>query len=66
MKQEILDAYLEGLVEIGNDKRVVKACEPHVAFPLKLEKWMVLRTLASRNLLDKELNEEESKNVLET
>ena len=63
MEDEVLDAYLEGLVKIGNDQRVIKACEPNVAFPQQLAKWMVVRVLTARGLLDKELRKEGSKNV---
>lgn len=63
MKDEVLDAYLEGLVEIGNDQRVKEVCEPHVMEPPKLEKWMVFRTLAARALLEEKLQKEGSKNV---
>ena len=57
----IEDFVLESLVEIGNHKRVKKICEPQVMEQLKLEKWMVKRTLVSLELFEKEWKRNEAK-----
>lgn len=51
----LMDALIESIVKIGNHKRVIDLCEPHVMQPLQLESWMVRRTLVSWMLLDDEV-----------
>ncbi len=50
----MIDEYLDALVAIGNHKEVVKVCEPDVMQSLKLENWMVKRTLYALGLMERE------------
>jgi len=36
---------IDKIVAIANDPKVIKKCEPNVAFHLMVQKWMVVRTL---------------------
>ncbi len=47
----------DALVEIGNHKRVIEACEPNIMQPLQLERWMVNRIILAQELLQNEWNE---------
>ncbi len=55
------DDVIGALAQIGNHKRVKKLCEPQIMEPLKLEKWMVKRTLISLELFEKEWKRNEAK-----
>ncbi len=37
------DVLIDGIVEIGNSPKLIKMVEPQVAFPMKIEAWMVKR-----------------------
>ncbi len=50
-----LDDLIEALVTIGNSKRVSEHCEPNVMEPLKLENWMVTRSLVAWEMFSREL-----------
>ena len=49
-------AYIEAIVKIGNQKKVIDACEPQVCDPKPLSGWMVTRILYAKALLEDELN----------
>jgi len=51
---EIDDKILNALLKIGNHKKVQEICEPHVMQPLKLEPWMVRRTMKAVFLFSQE------------
>ena len=53
-----LDDLLDAVVTIGNSKRVKCHCEPNVMLPLKLEGWMVKRSLVSWEMLIEAQKEE--------
>jgi len=55
----MINELLESLTKIGNHPRVVKECEPNIAFPQKLETWMVKRTLKSCELFMSQYYKEE-------
>lgn len=42
----------DALVVIGNHEAVAKLCEPNIMLPLKLEGWMVIRTLKALELFE--------------
>ena len=46
-----LDDLLDAIVTIGNSTRVSEHCEPNLMQHLKLESWMVLRSLVAWQLL---------------
>ncbi len=45
------DAIVEAIIKIGNHPKIVKQIEPNICEPLKLEPWMVVRTIKVWNLL---------------
>ena len=48
------NALIDAIVAIGNQKKVVKTCEPNIMESLPLEKWMVVRSLVAAELLANE------------
>ena len=51
------------ILQIGNNEKVIEACEPHVAFPFQLQHWMVARTLYAIRLLLNEAKDDEIHNT---
>ncbi len=45
-----LDDLIDAIVTIGNSKRVNEHCEPNLMQHLKLENWMVVRSLVAWEL----------------
>ena len=50
----IEDYIIDALVQIGNHKKLIEYCEPNIMESFQLETWMVKRTLAALDLLEKE------------
>ena len=55
-----LDDLLEAIVTIGNSKQVNEHCEPNLMQHLKLESWMVVRSLVSWELFCYERQKQEA------
>jgi uncharacterized protein YpbB len=44
---KLTDKQLERIVKRANSKKIIKECEPQVAFPMQIDKWMVRRVLVA-------------------
>ncbi len=51
IKYLLTDSVIKAIVTIGNEKNMIKLCEPNVAEPMELKEWMVKRTLTSLKLM---------------
>ena len=49
------DLLIDAIVTIANDPKAVKVLEPNVMQPLRLERWMITRTLQCLELVLEEL-----------
>ncbi len=47
---------IDKIVELANTPEIIKLCEPNIAFPQTLEKWMVIRVLKAQELLNERLS----------
>lgn len=51
------DDLVAAVITIGNCEKTVEICEPNIMRPLKLEAWMVKRTLVAWGLFLREAQE---------
>ncbi len=56
---EPIDSIIDAIVTIGNHERVIKECEPDVSKPMKLKKWMVVRSIKAYLLFEEAMKNKE-------
>lgn len=49
-QSDLDEAVIEAIKTIGNHPKCIKMTEPQVAFPLKLENWMIKRVMCAEQL----------------